>query len=44
LVLVGDEDVADMQAIAAHVAGAIDDARLVTVRNAAHLPKFLSER
>jgi 3-oxoadipate enol-lactonase len=38
LVLVGDDDIADMQAIAAHVAGSIDDARLVTVSRAAHLP------
>jgi 3-oxoadipate enol-lactonase len=38
LVLVGDADVADMQAIAAHVAASIDGARLVTIRGAAHLP------
>ena len=40
LVLVGDGDVGDMQAIAAHVAGSIHDARLVTVRGAAHLPSL----
>ena len=40
LVLVGDDDVADMSAIAAHVAGAIDGARLVTVAGAAHLPSL----
>jgi pimeloyl-ACP methyl ester carboxylesterase len=40
LVLVGDEDVSDMQAIAAHVAGAIDDARLVTLHGVAHLPSL----
>jgi len=40
LVLVGDEDVADMQAIAAHVAGSIHGARLVNVRKAAHLPSL----
>jgi 3-oxoadipate enol-lactonase len=38
LVLVGEDDIDDMQAIAAHVAGSIDDARLVTVSKAAHLP------
>ena len=38
LVLLGDKDVEDMHAIADHVAGAILGARLVTVRNAAHLP------
>jgi pimeloyl-ACP methyl ester carboxylesterase len=38
LVLVGDEDVADMQAIAAHVAASIAGARLVTVAGASHLP------
>jgi 3-oxoadipate enol-lactonase len=38
LVLLGDNDVADMHAIADHVARAISGARLVTVRNAAHLP------
>ena len=40
LVLVGEHDVADMRAIAAHVAGAIDGARLVTVPKAAHLPSL----
>jgi 3-oxoadipate enol-lactonase len=40
LVLVGEEDVVDMQAIAAHIAGSIHDARLVTVRDAAHLPSL----
>ena len=40
LVLVGDHDVADMQAIAAHVAGSIDGARLVTVAGASHLPSL----
>jgi pimeloyl-ACP methyl ester carboxylesterase len=40
LVLVGEEDVADMRAIATHVADSIEDARLVTVRNAAHLPSL----
>ena len=40
LVLVGDEDVSDMQAIAAHVAGSIEGARLVTIANTAHLPSL----
>jgi pimeloyl-ACP methyl ester carboxylesterase len=40
LVLVGDEDVADMRAIASNVADSIENARLVTVRNAAHLPSL----
>ena len=40
LVLVGDRDVPDMQAIAAHVAASVDGARLVTVRSAAHLPSL----
>jgi 3-oxoadipate enol-lactonase len=40
LVLVGDEDVADMQAIAAHVADRVSDARLVNVPEAAHLPSL----
>lgn len=40
LVLVGENDVADMHAIAAHVAGSIPGARLVTIRNAAHLPSL----
>ena len=38
LVLVGEEDVADMQGIAAHVASSIADARLVTIPGASHLP------
>jgi 3-oxoadipate enol-lactonase len=40
LVIVGDEDIADMQGIAAHVAGSIDGARLVTVAGASHLPSL----
>ena len=40
LVLVGEDDVADMTAIAAHVAQAVEDARLVTVAGAAHLPSL----
>ena len=40
MVVIGDEDVADMQAIAAHVADSIENARLVTVPNAAHLPSL----
>ena len=40
LVLVGDHDVADMQAIAAHVAESIEGARLVTVAGASHLPSL----
>lgn len=40
LVLVGDEDVADMTAIAAHVANSVGGARLVTVSEAAHLPSL----
>ena len=40
LVLVGEHDVADMRAIAAHVAESIDDAQLVTVADAAHLPSL----
>jgi pimeloyl-ACP methyl ester carboxylesterase len=40
LVLVGESDIPDMQAIAAHVAGAIEGARLVTVPKAAHLPSL----
>jgi 3-oxoadipate enol-lactonase len=38
LVLVGDHDVADMQAIAAHVAGSIAGAKLVRLEGAAHAP------
>jgi 3-oxoadipate enol-lactonase len=40
LVLVGDKDVADMQAIATHVADSIEHAQLVTVRCSAHLPSL----
>jgi 3-oxoadipate enol-lactonase len=40
LVLVGDEDVADMLAIAAHVADSVTGARLVNVSGAAHLPSL----
>ena len=40
LVLVGDEDVSDMTAIAAHVADSVSGARLVTVSGAAHLPSL----
>ena len=40
LVLVGDEDVADMQAIASHIASSIHDARLVHVPGTAHLPSL----
>jgi pimeloyl-ACP methyl ester carboxylesterase len=40
LVLVGDQDVADMAGIAARVADAIGGARLVTVAGAAHLPSL----
>jgi pimeloyl-ACP methyl ester carboxylesterase len=40
LVIVGDEDIADMQGIAAHVAASIGDARLVTVTGASHLPSL----
>jgi 3-oxoadipate enol-lactonase len=40
MVLIGDEDVGDMQAIAAHVADSIENGRLVTVKNAAHLPSL----
>ena len=40
LVLVGDEDVADMQAIAAHVASSVSGARLVNLPGAAHLPSL----
>ena len=40
LVLVGEDDVADMTAIAARVAQTIGDARLVTVAGAAHLPSL----
>jgi pimeloyl-ACP methyl ester carboxylesterase len=40
LVLVGDHDVPDMKAIAAHVADSIEAAQLVRVPNAAHLPSL----
>jgi 3-oxoadipate enol-lactonase len=40
LVLIGEEDLPDMQAIAAHVADSIHDARLITVSGAAHLPSL----
>ena len=40
LVLVGEDDVADMRAIAEHVADSIDGARFATVPGAAHLPSF----
>src|SRR5438094_293284 len=36
----GEHDVADMRAIAAHVADTIEGARLVTVADAAHLPSL----
>jgi pimeloyl-ACP methyl ester carboxylesterase len=38
LVVVGDLDVPEMQAIAAHVADSVVDGRLVTIHGAAHLP------
>jgi 3-oxoadipate enol-lactonase len=40
LVLIGAEDLNDMQAIAAHVADSIHGARLITVSGAAHLPSL----
>jgi pimeloyl-ACP methyl ester carboxylesterase len=40
LVLVGEHDVADMRAIAAHLAESIEDVRLVTVAGASHLPSL----
>jgi pimeloyl-ACP methyl ester carboxylesterase len=40
LVLVGERDVPDMRAIAAHVAKSIDGAKLEIVRDAAHLPSL----
>jgi len=40
LVLVGDEDIADMRAIAAHVADSVSGAHLVHVPGAAHLPSL----
>ena len=40
LVIVGDEDIADMQGIAAHLARSIDGARMETVSGASHLPSL----
>ena len=40
LVLVGTDDVADMRAIAEHLAASIADARLVSVAGASHLPSL----
>jgi len=40
LVLVGENDVPDMRTIAAHVAEAVDDARLETISGASHLPSL----
>jgi pimeloyl-ACP methyl ester carboxylesterase len=40
LILVGDLDVPEMQAIAAHVADSVSGALLVTVHGAAHLPSL----
>ena len=40
LVIVGDNEVADMRSIAAHVANAVEGARLVEVAGAAHLPSL----
>jgi pimeloyl-ACP methyl ester carboxylesterase len=40
LVIIGAEDVADMQAIASHVAASIAGAQLVRVPRAAHLPSL----
>lgn len=40
LVLVGDEDIQDMQGIASHVAASIAEARLVTIPGASHLPSL----
>jgi len=40
LVLVGDEDVDDLRAIAAHVAAAVPGARLVEIPGTAHLPSL----
>lgn len=40
LVVVGDEDVSDMQAIARRVASSIEGARLVTMPDTAHLPSL----
>lgn len=40
LVLVGDEDVDDLRAIAAHVAAAVSGARLFELQGTAHLPSL----
>lgn len=40
LVIVGDEDIADMRAIATHVADSVSGARLVNVAETAHLPSL----
>jgi pimeloyl-ACP methyl ester carboxylesterase len=40
LVIVGDEDIADMQNIAAHVAASIAGARVETIAGASHLPSL----
>jgi 3-oxoadipate enol-lactonase len=40
LVIVGDEDVADMRSIAAHIADSVSGARLVEVPGAAHVPSL----
>ena len=40
LVIVGEQDVADMRSIAAHVAHSVDGARLIEVAGAAHLPSL----
>jgi 3-oxoadipate enol-lactonase len=40
LVLVGDEDIADMHSIATHIADTVSNARLVNVPDAAHLPSL----
>jgi len=40
LVIVGADDVDDMQAVASHLARAIEDGSLVTVPSAAHLPSL----
>lgn len=40
LVLVGDEDVDDMRAIAAHIAESVNGARLTTISDSAHLPSL----
>jgi pimeloyl-ACP methyl ester carboxylesterase len=40
LVLVGEQDVADMRGIATHVAHSIEGARLVSIPDASHLPSL----